>query len=100
MISLVLFLAGCAVSPEEKFLGDWERIEKSEYGEEEDWAKVTRTDDGLMWEDCNGKFPATLEAGELLIDVDGFPAMAIYDETSGILTYMVHGNPIQYKKKN
>jgi hypothetical protein len=95
----LLFFIGCAGSPQNKFVGDWERVEKSGYGESQDWARVTMAGDSLFWEDPNGRFPATLEDGHMMIDVDGFAAMATLDETSGILTFIVHGNSVLYKKK-
>jgi hypothetical protein len=95
----LLCLIGCAGSPQNKFVGDWERAEKSGYGESQDWARVTMSGDSLFWEDPNGRFPATMENSHMMIDVDGFAAMATLEEASGIMTYIVHGNSILYKRK-
>lgn len=95
----LLCMTGCAGSPQNRFVGDWERVEKSGFGESQDRARVTVSGDSLFWEDSNGKFPATMEDNHMMIDVDGFAAMATFDEASGILTFIVHGNSILYKRK-
>lgn len=95
----VLLIVGCSSSPEDIYLGDWERVEKSQFGPEEDWATISKQGDTLYWEDSNGKFPATLANDELAIDVGGFPAAATFDRNKEILTYSVHGTTILYKRK-
>jgi hypothetical protein len=99
LAAALLFLIGCAGSPQNKFVGDWERVEASGYGESQDWARVSMSGDSLFWEDSNGKFPASMEDGHMMIDVDGFAAMATFDEATGVLTFIVHGNSIEYKRK-
>lgn len=97
--ALLLCFLSCAGAPQNKFVGDWERVEKSGFGETEDWARVTMSGDSLFWENSSGKFAATMEDDHMMIDVDGFAAMATYDDATGVLTFIVHGNSIQYKKR-
>jgi len=92
---LAFAMGGCGKSNDDIFLGEWIGVQNPSV----EWVKISKTGDGYVWENPDGKFNATLEGNTFNIDFDGFSAYAEYDENKQILSFIVHGNFIDYKKK-
>ena len=94
-IVLLAFFAGCGQSTGDMLIGEWIGVKYPSI----DWAKISKSADGYVWESPEGKYSAVMEGRMLNIDFEGFPAYATYDKKTKLMNFMVHGKTIEYKRK-
>lgn len=92
-------LAGCGETSRDQYAGEWVSVTESGSASPVNWVKISKVADGYIWENADGSFPAAEAEGCLEIDFDGFPATAEFDKETGVLTFAVHGNSIEFTRK-
>lgn len=90
----VLIASGCGGGTsraEKKYLGDWVQVDSSHR-----FAKIYRDGDALIWEDNEGKYPARMNEGQMIVSAGMFGDVAVqYVPSSDHL--IAAGN--EYKRK-
>lgn len=90
-----LFMTGCESSSEaNKLVGEWVQVDNDSV-----WATITKTDDGYLWEEEGGSYPASFADGKLTFNTSIAEAVAYYDSESNNMIVEFMGHEFRYERK-